>query len=295
MAELSPRLGGTAIADELTEDRWLGGRLTLVQPRRGHRVGTDAALLVAAAGTPAGPDRRRWRGSRRGRAGAGQALSARVRRSRRDRSRAGAARREQRGAQRASGAHARPAGSTRSIGASAGRPGFSTRRPSASSPTRRSSRPRRFAPLPTKAERARMSCRARRPARRSPTGFPGLARDSRARRAVRDDPPARRAWRDPRRDRRAAWRAGAAAGSSDERRERASSAGLGREGLQGPAAHCAGADPAWGRRAADGRGGRASIAASGSSTGASRLLRGREIVRMDAVCGFARDSVFSAA
>ena len=54
MAELSPRLRGTAIADELTEDRWLGGRLTLVQPRRGHRVGTDAALLVAAAGTPEG-------------------------------------------------------------------------------------------------------------------------------------------------------------------------------------------------------------------------------------------------
>jgi len=54
MAELSPRLEGPAIADGLTEDRWLGGRLTLVQPRRGHRVGTDAALLVAAAGTPEG-------------------------------------------------------------------------------------------------------------------------------------------------------------------------------------------------------------------------------------------------
>src|SRR3984957_7332211 len=34
----------------LTENRWLGGRLILVQPKRGHRVGTDAALLVAAAG-----------------------------------------------------------------------------------------------------------------------------------------------------------------------------------------------------------------------------------------------------
>ncbi|HTZ66278.1 MAG TPA: methyltransferase, partial [Roseiarcus sp.] len=43
-----------AIADELTEDRWLGGRLTLAQPRRGHRVGTDAALLVAAAGARQG-------------------------------------------------------------------------------------------------------------------------------------------------------------------------------------------------------------------------------------------------
>lgn len=37
-------------ADGLTEDRWLGGRLMLLQPKRGHRVGTDAALLVAAAG-----------------------------------------------------------------------------------------------------------------------------------------------------------------------------------------------------------------------------------------------------
>jgi tRNA1(Val) A37 N6-methylase TrmN6 len=36
--------------DRLTEDRWLGGRLMLLQPKRGHRVGTDAALLVAAAG-----------------------------------------------------------------------------------------------------------------------------------------------------------------------------------------------------------------------------------------------------
>jgi tRNA1(Val) A37 N6-methylase TrmN6 len=39
-----------ANGDGLTEDRWLGGRLVLLQPRRGHRVGTDAALLVAAAG-----------------------------------------------------------------------------------------------------------------------------------------------------------------------------------------------------------------------------------------------------
>lgn len=54
MAEPSPRLENPAIADGLTEDRWLGGRLALVQPRPGHRVGTDAALLVAAAGTPEG-------------------------------------------------------------------------------------------------------------------------------------------------------------------------------------------------------------------------------------------------
>src|SRR6516164_8283117 len=50
MAERSPRVENPAIAVGLTEDLWLGGRLTLVQPKRGHRVGTDAALLVAAAG-----------------------------------------------------------------------------------------------------------------------------------------------------------------------------------------------------------------------------------------------------
>ncbi|ACL59244.1 tRNA1(Val) (adenine(37)-N6)-methyltransferase [Methylobacterium nodulans] len=34
---------------------WLGGRLRLLQPPRGaHRAGTDAVLLAAAAGTPAG-------------------------------------------------------------------------------------------------------------------------------------------------------------------------------------------------------------------------------------------------
>jgi tRNA1(Val) A37 N6-methylase TrmN6 len=42
------------IAEGLTEDRWFGGQLVLVQPKSGHRVGTDAALLVAAAGTPDG-------------------------------------------------------------------------------------------------------------------------------------------------------------------------------------------------------------------------------------------------
>jgi tRNA1(Val) A37 N6-methylase TrmN6 len=50
MAEPLTELGSAATADGLTEDLWLGGRLTLVQPKRGHRVGTDAALLVAAAG-----------------------------------------------------------------------------------------------------------------------------------------------------------------------------------------------------------------------------------------------------
>jgi tRNA1(Val) A37 N6-methylase TrmN6 len=54
MAEPSTELESAATAGGLTEDRWLGGRLVLVQPKRGHRVGTDAALLVAAAGAPEG-------------------------------------------------------------------------------------------------------------------------------------------------------------------------------------------------------------------------------------------------
>ena len=50
MPDPSAQLESAATADGLTEDRWLGGRLILLQPKRGHRVGTDAALLVAAAG-----------------------------------------------------------------------------------------------------------------------------------------------------------------------------------------------------------------------------------------------------
>lgn len=34
--------------EETTEDRLLGGRVRLLQPRRGHRAGTDAVLLAAA-------------------------------------------------------------------------------------------------------------------------------------------------------------------------------------------------------------------------------------------------------
>ncbi len=50
MPDPSAELESASTADGLTEDRWLGGRLMLTQPKRGHRVGTDAALLVAAAG-----------------------------------------------------------------------------------------------------------------------------------------------------------------------------------------------------------------------------------------------------
>jgi len=44
-----PGRPGDEAAKDATCDRWLGGRLTLLQPRRGHRVGSDAALLAAAA------------------------------------------------------------------------------------------------------------------------------------------------------------------------------------------------------------------------------------------------------
>lgn len=36
-------------ADVASQDGWLGNRLVLRQPRRGHRAGTDAVLLAAAA------------------------------------------------------------------------------------------------------------------------------------------------------------------------------------------------------------------------------------------------------
>lgn len=41
---------------EPVADRLLGGRLTLLQPPGGHRAGTDAVLLAAAADLPAGGD-----------------------------------------------------------------------------------------------------------------------------------------------------------------------------------------------------------------------------------------------
>lgn len=37
------------MSDALSDDLFFGGRLRLLQPRKGHRVGTDAALLAAAA------------------------------------------------------------------------------------------------------------------------------------------------------------------------------------------------------------------------------------------------------
>src|SRR5688572_13064356 len=37
------------VTEGVTEDTLLGGRVRLLQPARGHRVGTDAVLLAAAA------------------------------------------------------------------------------------------------------------------------------------------------------------------------------------------------------------------------------------------------------
>src|SRR5271154_6622479 len=54
MPDPPAELERVAVADGLTVDRWFGGRLALVQPKGGHRVGTDAALLAAAAGAPDG-------------------------------------------------------------------------------------------------------------------------------------------------------------------------------------------------------------------------------------------------
>jgi tRNA1(Val) A37 N6-methylase TrmN6 len=54
MPDPSSGFDSDLVADGFTVDRWLGGRLALVQPKGGHRVGTDAALLAAAAGTPQG-------------------------------------------------------------------------------------------------------------------------------------------------------------------------------------------------------------------------------------------------
>ena len=42
------------MAGEISDDAVLGGRLQLLQPRRGHRVGHDAILLAAATGVAGG-------------------------------------------------------------------------------------------------------------------------------------------------------------------------------------------------------------------------------------------------
>lgn len=49
MTEPPVERGAASASNGLTRDSWLGGRLTLLQRLRGHRVGSDAALLAAAA------------------------------------------------------------------------------------------------------------------------------------------------------------------------------------------------------------------------------------------------------
>jgi len=49
MTDAPPARPEGPAAAGLSCDSWLGGRLILAQPLRGHRVGTDAALLAAAA------------------------------------------------------------------------------------------------------------------------------------------------------------------------------------------------------------------------------------------------------
>ena len=41
-------------AADLTEDGFLGGRLQILQPRKGYRAGTDPVLLAAAVPAQAG-------------------------------------------------------------------------------------------------------------------------------------------------------------------------------------------------------------------------------------------------
>ncbi|MFA6267038.1 MAG: methyltransferase [Pseudolabrys sp.] len=60
---------------ETTDDAVLGGRLRLLQPRRGHRIGHDAILLAAATGAVAGEHAVDFGA---GIGGAGLALAARV-------------------------------------------------------------------------------------------------------------------------------------------------------------------------------------------------------------------------
>jgi tRNA1(Val) A37 N6-methylase TrmN6 len=54
MGEAPAGLSPESPPEGLSSDAWLGGRLQLVQPRVGHRVGSDAALLAAAADLSAG-------------------------------------------------------------------------------------------------------------------------------------------------------------------------------------------------------------------------------------------------
>ena len=49
MGEAPAGLSQESPPDRLSSDAWLGGRLRLVQPTGGHRVGSDAALFIPPA------------------------------------------------------------------------------------------------------------------------------------------------------------------------------------------------------------------------------------------------------
>ena len=177
MAEPSASLESRAIADGLTEDRWLGGRLALVQPRRGHRVGTDAALLVAAAGD-VGQGRIVDVGAGVGAVGLALAKRSALVSADLVEIDPELARLAESNAAR-NGLQAR----ARVLRLDALDPASAARRGSAESADCVVTNPpffepRRSAPLPTRAKRARMSCPRRR-ARGSPTGFAPRSRCSR--------------------------------------------------------------------------------------------------------------------
>ena len=255
MAEPLTELESAATADMLTEDRSLGGRLILVQPKRGHRVGTDAALLVAAAGdarqgrivdvgagvgavglalaqrhplastdlVEVDPELARLAESNAARNG----LEARTRVSRLD---------------ALNSRERRKSGLAKSASCVVTNPPFFDAKTVRASPDEGRARAHVLARAEAGATLADWIQASL--AMLAPGGRFLMIHRPDALGAI------------PRGDRKRARRARASAGSSDDRRERASSAGFGRERLQGPSAPCRGAGPARGRRPTDGGGGR---------------------------------------
>ena len=218
MAEPADGGGGESQPEELSSDAWLGGRLTLVQPRRGHRAGTDAALLAAAADFPRRPVRRRRRRRRRGRTRDPQPLRARERRSRRNRRRSRGPRRGTMPNRNGLAGRARvlpldicDARARREAGLDAG----SRRRGRHQPAVLRRRRGSRFARPGAGAGACLCRRSGRRAARRLDSRLP---RDPQARRTLRHDPSPGRPGGDPRRVREQARRGGAPAGSSARRR-----------------------------------------------------------------------------
>ena len=203
MPEPAPGFEDERIADGLSVDAWLGGRLSLAptETRASDRHGRRPAGRRRRERR--GPDRRRRRRRRRGRAGARQPRRALERRSGRNRRRSGAARRRQRGAQRADGARARICRSTWATPAPGARRGSPTKSADCvvTNPPYFDPGTVRVSPDPARARaHAFPSSRYGRAAARRLD--PRLPCASGARRALRDDPPARGAGADSRGNRR---------------------------------------------------------------------------------------------